>query len=344
MSDKVLKFNRAVVTGIVTVVGDKKVSFLDNYSDYGLNDVSAKRLAKTLGLETRYIVSGETTTSDLCLEAASKLINGIGVLVSNIDALIFVSQSPDFSSPATAISLQHRLGMSKATACFDIRLGCSGFVYGLATASAYIEAGYNNILLCVGDVASKLVSQDDHTIAPLMGDAGSAILVTKGNESSNFCLYSDGSGYDSLIIPNSGVRNEVRYSGAPAKLQMNGAEVFNFTLKNIPDLVDKTIAESGIAVQDIDHFIFHQPNKYILKNILKKMQIDEDKVPCNTQSIYGNQNSASIPGTINGFLGSSFEEGRKTTFLGGFGVGLSWGGAIIRTNKIFAPKSYIYGE
>ena len=259
MSDKVLKFNRAVVTGIVTVVGDKKVSFLDNYSDYGLNDVSAKRLAKTLGLETRYIVSGETTTSDLCLEAASKLINGIGVLVSNIDALIFVSQSPDFSSPATAISLQHRLGMSKATACFDIRLGCSGFVYGLATASAYIEAGYNNILLCVGDVASKLVSQDDHTIAPLMGDAGSAILVTKGNESSNFCLYSDGSGYDSLIIPNSGVRNEVRYSGAPAKLQMNGAEVFNFTLKNIPDLVDKTIAESGIAVQDIDHFIFHQP-------------------------------------------------------------------------------------
>jgi len=322
----------------------KKVTFLDSHAEFGITEVAAKRLQKTVGLGTRYIVSGDMTTADLCYDAAIKLMNGLGVSASEIDALIFVSQTPDFSSPATAISIQHKLGMSKATACFDIRLGCSGFVYGLSAAFAYVEAGYDNILLCVGDVASKIVDKNDHTIAPLMGDAGSAIMVTAGKSQSNFCLYSDGSGYDSLIIPNSGIRNESRYSNAPAKLKMNGAEVFNFTLKNVPQLVYKTLSESGLSKEEIDYFVLHQPNRYILENIILKLQIDEKKVPHQTQSIYGNQNSASIPGTINGFLGDSYQSGEITTFFGGFGIGLSWGGAVIRTNKIFAPKTFIYGE
>jgi 3-oxoacyl-[acyl-carrier-protein] synthase-3 len=339
-----LKFNNASIAGIVTMVGDKRVSFMDSYKDYALTEKEALRIAKIIGLDTRYIVTGSETTSDLCYFSAKKLLSELSVEAKKLDGLIFVSQTPDFSSPATAISLQNRLGMKKNSMCFDIRLGCSGFVYGLSTAFSYIDAGLEAVLLCVGDVASKIVKSNDHTVAPLMGDAGSAILIRRRPSESFFTLNSDGSGYDALIIPNSGIRHEKRFSESPSYLQMNGAEVFNFTIKEVPKMVENTLSFSGKMPDEIDFFVLHQPNQYILKNIINRMEISPGKIPHKTQSVYGNQNSASIPGTINGFLSNDYSNREITSFFGGFGVGLSWGAAVLVTDRIYCPKAIILGE
>ena len=344
MSFNSLSYNNAKIEGIVTVTGDKKVDFISSYSDYNLTELDAKRLSKVMGLSSRYVVSGEQTTSDLCLEASKKLLEGLNISPKEIGGLIFVSQSPDFSSPATAISLQHRLGMSTSSLCFDIRLGCSGFVYGLASAYGFIEAGSDNIILCVGDVASKLVKPSDHTVAPIMGDAGSAVLIQRKKSKSIFNLYSDGSGYDALIIPNSGIRREPQFKDVDPFMKMDGAKVFDFTLKRVPSLINNIIDESQILKESIDYYVLHQPNKYMLQNIKKRLKIDEHKIPHSTQSIYGNQNSASITGTINGFLGDEYSSKSLKTLIAGFGIGLSWGAAIIETDNIFAPKSFQTGD
>jgi len=344
MKANTLEFNNAAIKGIVTVAGDKKVDFMSTYDQFDLTEPKAKRLAKVMGLESRYIVSGDQTTSDLCYQAAKKVLAGTNTNPEEVGGLIFVSQSPDFSSPATAISLQHRLGISSSSVCFDMRLGCSGFVYGLAAAYGFIEAGLENVLLCVGDVASKLVDPTDHVVAPLMGDAGSAILIQKRPSRSLFNLYSDGSGYDSLIIPNSGLRNDAKFIDKAPVITMDGAAVFNFTLKRVPALIEDMMREARMEESDIDYFVLHQPNKYILENIKKKMQLSDHKVPHATQSVYGNQNSASIPGTINGFLGDSYSTNKLTSLVAGFGIGLSWGAGVISTENIYAPKTFHSGE
>lgn len=344
MSRQTLEFKHASLMGMVTVAGDKKVDFLNSYEDFNLSLPEAERLSKVMGLSSRYIVSGEETTSDLCFDAAKKLISGTSLSESDINGLIFVSQTPDFSTPATAISLQHRLGISTCSICFDMSLGCSGFVYGLATAYSFIESGLDNILLCVGDVASKFVNPNDHVVAPLMGDAGSAILIQRSPSKSIFNLYSDGSGYDALIIPNSGVRIEKKFEGHEPVMNMDGAAVFNFALKRVPPMINDIMEDSGTSSSEIDYFVMHQPNKYILQNLKKKMKLEDEKVPYSTQSTYGNQNSASIPGTINGFLNQKYESSSLTTLVAGFGVGLSWGAGIIETKDIYAPKTFHIGD
>ena len=339
-----LEFRNASVKGIVTVAGDKKVDFMACYKDYNLTELEAKRLARVMGLRSRYVVSDDKTTSDLCFDAARRVIAGTDTAIEKIGGLIFVSQSPDYSSPATAISLQHRLGLGNSSVCFDMRLGCSGFVYGLAAAYGFIEAGLDNILLCVGDVASMLVDPHDHVVAPIMGDAGSAILIQRKTSHSLFHLYSDGSGYESLIIPNSGIRNNPRFDGKAPVLTMDGAAVFNFSLKRVPPLIEDLMTAASMEKENIDYFVLHQPNKYMLQNIKKKMNLEDYKVPHDTQAVYGNQNSASIPGTITGFLGDSYSSKRLTSLVAGFGIGLSWGAAIIETDSIYSPKTFHSGD
>jgi 3-oxoacyl-[acyl-carrier-protein] synthase-3 len=334
-----LQFNYSEIRGVVTVVGDKKVDFVSSHSDYGLTEKDAKRLSKVMGLSSRYIVSNDKTTSDLCFEAASNLLKGTNTSEKDIGGLIFVTQSPDYSSPSTAISLQHRLGLPNSSTCFDMTLGCSGFVYGLATAFGFIEAGLDKIILCVGDVASKLVEPSDHVVAPIMGDAGSAILIERKKSKSTFNLYSDGSGYDALIIPNSGSRKNSKFDSKDSFLRMDGAAVFDFSIKRVPPMINQIMQSTNVTPNDINYFLLHQPNKYMLQNIKKRLDLEDEKVPYLTQSVYGNQNSASIPGTINGFLYDKFATQKMTNLIAGFGIGLSWGAAIIETDNIYSPKT-----
>ncbi|WP_267423447.1 ketoacyl-ACP synthase III [Methylobacterium sp. GC_Met_2] len=340
-----LRFRNAGLAGLVTTVGGRTLAFDAEAAGLGMAPEEAERLKRAMGFSTRHVVvRADTTTADLCLHSAQNLLAGLDLRPEDLDGLILVTQTPDYSSPSTAISLQHRLGMRTDTLCFDMRLGCSGFVYGLSVAYSLVESGLNRILLCVGDVASRMVAKDDRSITPIMGDAGAAILVERRVTESVFQLHSDGSGEKALFIPHSGLRTDAEDQDKPATMHMDGAQVFNFSLKRVPGLITDILAAAGLKPEDPDFYVLHQPNKYILKNLQRRLGLGDGKLPSGTQSVYGNQNSASIPGTISGFLTEDFAHRPLRAVLAGFGVGLSWGACALTTDRIYAPPVLKFEE
>ena len=340
-----LRFTQAALAGLVTTVGGRALAFDAEAAGLGMSLEEAERLKRAMGFSTRHVVvRDDTTTADLCLNSAQALLRGLDLRPTDLDGLILVTQTPDYSSPATSIAMQHRLGLRTDTLCFDVRLGCSGFVYGLSIAYSLVQSGLGRVLLCVGDVASRMVAGDDRAITPIMGDAGAAILVERRASESVFRLHSDGSGEKALFIPHSGLRRDAEDADKPATMQMDGAQVFNFTLKRVPALIAEILAASGMGPEDPDFFVLHQPNKYILKNLQRRLNLDDGKLPTATQSVYGNQNSASIPGTISGFLAETYASRPVRSVLAGFGVGLSWGACTIATDRIFAPPVLRFEE
>ncbi len=336
-----LRFANAAIAGIVTTVGERCVNFADEAPSMGLGEADVARLQRSIGLNQRQIVAGDETTSDLCEHSARELLKGLGLAASDVQGLVFVTQTPDYAAPATAISLQTRLGLPVTSMAFDVRLGCSGFVYGLGMASSLVESGLQRVLLCVGDVASKLVDPTHHSVAPIMGDAGAAILIERRPAQSCFQFYSDGTGERALIVPNSGVRRRPEDAGQPALMQMDGAAVFGFTLQRVPSMITDILQMANREAAAIDYFVLHQPNKYILKSIQKRMKVPDEKMPSDTQARFGNQNSASIPGTISGFLSQAYGSERLTSLFAGFGIGLSWAAAVVETDRIYAPPAFI---
>jgi 3-oxoacyl-[acyl-carrier-protein] synthase-3 len=340
-----LMFSHPELKGIVTTVGSVVRNFSEDASLYGLTEKESSRLSRAVGLNERRVVGDKlTTTSDLCVQSAKYLLENLNIQPDSIDGIIFVSQTPDYSAPSTAISMQYRLGLPITSMAFDMRLGCSGFVYGLSVAYSLIESGLTRVLLCVGDVASRFVPENDHTITPIMGDAGSAIFIERGKAESFFQMYSDGTGSRSLYIPNSGLRYLDEDKELMQTMHMNGAEVFNFTLQRVPTMIESILEYSKVAAQDIDYFVLHQPNKYILNSIQKRLGVSDSKFPKDTQSVYGNQNSASIPGTISGFLNNAYSTEKLISMFSGFGIGLSWASCIVNTENIFAPDVLTEGN
>jgi 3-oxoacyl-[acyl-carrier-protein] synthase-3 len=177
-----------------------------------------------------------------------------------------------------------------------------------------------------------------------MGDAGSAILIERGEAKSYFQMYSDGTGARSLYIPKSGLRLVEEDKDLLSTMHMNGAQVFNFTLQRVPEMIDSIIQYAGVTAQELDYFVLHQPNKYILNSIQKRLGVSDLKFPKETQSVYGNQNSASIPGTISGFLNQEYSKRKLISMFSGFGIGLSWASCIVNTENIFAPSVLIEGS
>mgnify|MGYP001192338995 CR=1 FL=1 len=333
-------FDNSKITAIASTVGPIERIFMDDYAEFGISDEDALKLHKNFGFNKRRVVDDRTTTVDLCLNSARNIISNV-IDCDKIEGVIFVTQSANHQAPSSAIFMQDKLGIPKESVAFDVNLGCSGFVYGLFLASSLIETGLDNVLLMVGDVASRLINQSDRTVAPIMGDAGSAILLQKGSSKSFFQMYSDGSGHEALIMKNSGLlRTDL--SSEPV-MTMDGAAVFNFTIKEVPNSIKKMLDENNSSPETLDYFVLHQPNKYILKNIQKRLKIPSEKIPMETQSVYGNQNSASIPGTINGFLNQEFETKKLKCLFSGFGIGLSWGSCIVETDSIYCPKPFTYG-
>jgi 3-oxoacyl-[acyl-carrier-protein] synthase-3 len=351
-----LSFDDISIKAVVTTAGDKKLKIEDEASKFSYDEKSLKRLKRSMGFESRYVLSDDSVcTSDLCLASAEKIFEGLDIGPESIDALIMVTQTPDYRAPSSAIIMQHRLGLTEDTIAYDINLGCSGFINGLFTAYSMINSGLGRVLLCVGDVASRFAYERDRNLTPLMGDAGSAVLIERGGGSrSYFLLRSDGSGYRHLIIPDGGCRRpfskeslELRVSqdGSVRRdmdMYMNGAEIFNFTIKVVPTMFDELLEFAGMGKEDMDYFVLHQANRYILRNIAKRLGVSEDRLPMDTVSIYGNQNSASIPGTINAFLSDSYSNSSLRSIFAGFGIGLSWGACIVDTESIFAPGIFHY--
>lgn len=291
-------------------------------------------------------VSDDLTAGDLCYAAAEKLISDLGWNKDEIDILVFVSQHADYILPATACILQDRLGLSKECYAADLSLGCSGWVYGLSTVVSLLSAGTaRKALLMSGDGKRRI-----NYVDPLFGHAGAvtALEFQEGATPIQFYFGTDGSGYDALIIPDGGARNQFSdKSFVPedvdghmlTRLQsrMKGMDVFSFGISMGPKSVKRLAEHFGFDYQDCDYFVFHQANLLMNEKIRTKLKLPEEKVPYCLQD-FGNTASASIPLTIVTQLKDKFEN-QKTKFIGcGFGVGLSWASCRFDTEDVVVSE------
>ena len=300
------------------------------------------------GVEERRVTNSNTTSSDLCFAAAEKLFLDNKIDKSQIDVLIFVSQTPDYRMPATSLVLQGSLGLPKSTAAFDVNLGCSGFVYALSIAYSYAcQPSINKVLLLDGETRSKAYHPKDRKTGFIFGDAGVAAIIEKDKNigKSYFSLNSDGTLYDLIKIDAGGYRNPSSPETLKEKVvdeygnirtdehgHMKGGDVFNFVLREIPKNIKSILKFSSTTLDQFDYYIFHQANKFMNDYLSKKLKLEISKVP-STIKKFGNTSSVSIPITIVDKLKDRLS-GKKKLFLCGFGVGLSWATAVIETNEI----------
>jgi len=334
--------------GISAMAGavPKKIIKNRDYTEHFAKEVVKEIVDKT-GVEERRFTTASQTSADLCFAAAEQLFLDNEIDKSEIDILLFVSQTPDYRMPATSISLQHRLGLHKSTAAFDISLGCSGFVYGLSVAYAYANMPQvRKVLLLDGETRSKVYHPKDRKTGFIFGDAAVAAVIEKQNTgTSYFSLNSDGSKSDLIKIDAGGYRNPSNEETTKEKVvdehgnirtdehgYMNGADVFNFVLREIPKNIKQTLSFANTELGDLDFYVFHQANKFMNDYLAKKLKLDIAKVPSSIHK-YGNTSSVSIPITIVDKLKDQLNTPKKI-LLCGFGVGMSWATAVLATKHI----------
>ena len=303
---------------------------------------SVEKVAGKIGVSERHITGTEETATDMAVTAAERLF-AQGVDKSCVDFVLFCTQSPDYILPSSACIVQHRLGLSTQCGAFDFNLGCSGYEYGLVVAKGLIQSGAAyNVLLLTAETYTKYIHPKDKGNRTIFGDGASATLIsTEGfAEICESVVGTDGSGAENLIVRTGGSRHpqalndmhideegNVRSSD---HLYMNGTEILNFTLEIVPQLIDDVLAKNGLCKEDINIWVFHQANKYILNFIRRKMRIPEEQFYYFMEHV-GNTVSSTIPFA----LCAAREEDRLhgDVLLAGFGVGYSWGATVIKCEK-----------
>lgn len=301
---------------------------------------SVEKIAEKVGVSERRVAASDETATDLAIAAADKLFSHRVVEKKDVDFVLFCTQSPDYKLPSSACVIQDKLGLSTKSGAFDFNLGCSGYEYGLAVAKGLIVGGIaKNVLLLTGETYNKYLHPRDKGNRTIFGDAASATVVsTEGfAEIGEFVLGTDGSGAKHLIVKSGGARcpdriNDLHFDdgGNPVSsdyLFMDGQEIFVFTLTKVPKMVTEVLIKNNLQKEDVNLFVFHQANKYMLEHLRKKMKIDEDKFFVNFEKI-GNTVSSTIPIA----LCDAKEQGllKGNVLLAGFGVGLSWGATILK--------------
>lgn len=340
----IVRFNNVGITALSACVPPKRFS---NYDlGYMIPNETLEKLVNSIGIKEKRFVENDVCSSDLCFKAAKQLIKDNKIDQKSIDMLLFLSLTPDYVTPPTSSLLQHRLGLPNTVAAFDMSLACSGFVYALSTAYAYASMpGINRVLVLVGETMSKLVNRKDRVNFPLYGDAGTACLIEKGNfGESVFLLTADGEGEDMVKVPFGGYRNPVvaesllsreREDGnfrRDVDITMDGIGTFNHAITAIPKQVKLLMSEANITSDDIDYFVSHQANRFMIDFIVKRLKMDTKKVPFCLEK-YGNTSCASIPLTISSELYNKLD-GHKRLLLSAIGAGWSFGTAYIKTEHI----------
>ncbi len=304
---------------------------------------SVDKIAAKTGIDTRHIASEGQYSSDIATRAARVLFERLQLDPAAIDFVIVCTQTPDFYMPSTSGIVQQNLGLRHGVGAFDMNLGCSGYVYALGLAKGIIETGIaEHVLLLTVDTYSRYVNDADRSVRTLFGDGGAATLVSGGSPLEalrGFAYGTDGSGAGSLIVPGGALRTGVELSPSSDPelrglvsngydLYMDGPAIFNFTLEAVPPTVETVLNNAGLLKSEIDLFVFHQANAFMLEHLRKKLDIEEDRFYVSMRST-GNTVSSTIPIA----LANAEREGRlvkgMTVMLVGFGVGLSWGGLVV---------------
>lgn len=340
-----LSINNAKIVGISAAVptGIKEIRDLPFYTP-----TEAEKTIAVTHVERSRVVGAGQCCSDLCYEAANRLIEALKWSRDEVDAVVYVSLSRDYLTPATAGILQHRLGLSKECYAIDVPFACSGYVYGLSVIASLVSTGgIKKALLLVGETTSALQSPLDKTLWPLHGDAGTATAIVYDEQAAPIRMHlaTDGSRYDAIINRDGGQR----YPFSPESLEvkeyepgvirnqiqskMDGMGVFAFSVKEPPASMRGVCEHFGVDIATIDYLLLHQANHYMDEKIGKKLGVPAEKIPYSMMQ-YGNTSSASIPMTMVVGVGKDWEKQKALTLMCGFGSGLSWGSALVTLDHI----------
>lgn len=291
---------------------------------------SVEKITQKIGIEVRHTAQYNETALDMAIKASHNLFLEHKIQPETIDFVILCTQSPDYFLPTSACIIQALLCIPKDAGAFDFNLGCSGYIYGLGIAKGLVETNQaKEVLLITSETYSKFIHPNDKSNLSIFGDAATATLIVRGSSDSmnSFVYGTDGRGANNLIVKNGGMRNKL--NGSPDDyLFMNGAEIFSFAIKIVPDLVNQVLSQHNLHISDIDLFIFHQANKFMLETLRKKMSIPEEKFYYFMETI-GNTVSSTIPIALSEAIKNKRVVKGEKVMLIGFGVGYSWGGCII---------------
>lgn len=312
------------------------------------------KIENKTGISRRHIAASDECSSDLAVAAAEKLFASGAIERSNVDAILLCTQSPDYFLPTTACLLQHRLGLPTTSFAVDFNQGCSGFIYGLGLAKGLIETGQaKRVLLLTAETYSKFLHREDRSVRTIFGDAAAATLIEACDEDQPcigpFVWGTDGSGAENLMVPAGGMRlprseetavvveDDSGNRRSRNHLFMNGSEIFSFTLNAIPTVFEALLSKSRLTQDDVDLFVFHQANKYMLNALRTALNLPVEKFYVN-MSHCGNTVSSTIPIALK----HAVSEGRlypgQTAMLVGFGVGYSWGATLVRWGQVFGQE------
>lgn len=333
----------AAIAGIEYYLPERVLTTADLSAEFP--EWSVEKIDDKTGIQARHIAAGEECSSDLAVSAARKLFDSGVCAAGAVDYLLLCTQSPDYFLPTTACLVQDRLGIPKHAGALDFNLGCSGYVYGLGLGEALIASGQaSNVLLITSETYSKFMHPRDKSVRTIFGDAAAATLLRAVDEPAPrigpFVYGTDGGGAQNLIVPRGGMR--CRMAGPSPEVEdesgnvrsadhlyMNGAEIFTFTLSAVPRSVNELLSRAQMTLDDVDLFIFHQANKYMLEHLRKRLKIPAEKFYI-SMAHCGNTVSSTIPIALK----HAAEEGRlaegSRAMLVGFGVGYSWGAAMVR--------------
>lgn len=312
----------------------------------------------TVGIKNRYIAPDDLCASDLCCDAAQRLMAGLGWDKETIDVLLFVSVTGDYKTPPTSAILQDRLGLPTTAFVLDVPMGCCGCMYGINVAGNLLSAGSSKrALVLVGDTAMRMGSPKDKSRVPLFGDCGTALALEYDPNAADIIVDFNtmGSGYKALMTPHGGYRHPVtreesfEYEDfgngivrAPKDALINGMDVFSFAITKPAISLKKMLDDMGLDKdKDIDYYLIHQANKLIVDRIVKKLKLPMEKVPYNLQK-FGNLGGASILMLMVSEIADELQSGSLTLMCSSFGLGLTWGTMVLRTKPIIVlPLGYV---
>ena len=343
------RFNGARITGLLTVILKNMRTFDEEMANYHAPVKRTKRLKMVMGFDRHHFVEDGVTSSDLALCGLKKLIDDGKLDKDTIDALVLVTQSPDYFMPPTSNVIAGKLGLRFDTYCLDVAQGCAGFIIGLQQAFLLLQQDdVKKVVLVNSDVISRKGSRLDRNSWPLAGDAASICIVEKDDDEPEIrsIVKMDGQRYDALIIPAGGFREpcspetakmEVDEDGnarSRDNLCMQGGAVFNFMQTEVPPLIEDMMAFAGTKKEDIDYWLFHQPNKFMVDKLADAIEVPHEKLFSNIVTYFGNASGVTIPTNICYNLGEKLLDNEYQVCLSGFGVGLTWGAMVMRLGRL----------
>lgn len=348
-----LEYSNKKISGILSVVPDNEVLFEDDIHHYTFSEKQSLRLKKAMGFNKTYRAKEGVTSSDLCISGLNYLFENGVLAKEEIDALILVTQTPDYILPPTSNIIQGKLGLKTDMLCLDINQGCAGFLVGLQQGFALLDQPeINKVVLLNADVLSAKVSKADRNSNPLIGDAAT-ITILENSEATNsisISLKVDGSGALALQVPAGGARlphssktkelheDESGNIRSQDHLVMQGDQVFNFVMNKVPDLIEESLENNSVSKEEVDYYMFHQPNKFMLNKLADKIGVPREKMPSNIVENFGNSSGATIPMAISHNLGSKAENQTFQLCMSGFGVGLTWASVVMTIENLSICK------